>query len=826
MEELKTQVQRLIDAGVPEEKIGEFIQEYSNSTGSEPSGRASGDGLEMAVSHKPVQPEDPNAIQQALRVTSPYYRPILEGGGAGVGGVVGSGAAPVAGTIAGGTLGYGIGKRTADALDEYAGIKPEPTVGELASQTAKDLKTGAMYEMGGMAAVPVFMAAAKGGKYVFDQIIDPTVIKPFTTKGAQREAGGKLIAHTSAGDIFARNAEEAKKIEKQIPGLKFSQAQLTGDPGVIKLERTQIKGKGDAASIFVNRVAQNNEALRKYYSKNFGSKEGVDDLITFLESEGAALRSGADEATGRVSGMIEGLPSSTVESSGQKIVDTLSSAKNVARKTASDLYNEVPEMEIDVANMLDDFRGIIKPMNKYERKGNIPDILEDVLEDYKPKKVEGEKIVPKKKMSLGDLRGLRSEISTDLREAKTAATPNERKIKRLTQAKNAIDDAIRGAESGGPSELKRANDFFRDEYVEVYKKKTVGDILRRGPRGEQTRIPIAKIPSQIWQTNNLSAADDFLKATDKAQGIMREHAAYDLMQKATDFDGNIDPKKVNNWLAKNKRLLEKFGLTEDFNNINKAQKAANEAIANAQAYEKSVAGKILNADPGAAVGDALKGVDKGKKAAQLMNIVKKSPAAKKGLQKAFSEHIMNIVENNAKDVEGKALVSIDKFSGNLKKYTPVINEIYRGEPQKKEALKTIQRAFEIASRNTRSPIGGGPETAETLLTRAGETNFLSRTAYIIKSVFKWLGGPGRKQANEMLTKALFDPDYAEEIIKTARSKVPTEQLMETVMGNLQSVDKARRMRIGQGFAGSAAAIGDGKEQISDKDIIDGLKAMF
>lgn len=68
----------------------------------------------------------------------------LIGGGA-IGGLLGLGGGPVgsaAGAIAGGGLGYGIGKKTADIIEELFGVRKTPALGEQLKETGKDVATG------------------------------------------------------------------------------------------------------------------------------------------------------------------------------------------------------------------------------------------------------------------------------------------------------------------------------------------------------------------------------------------------------------------------------------------------------------------------------------------------------------------------------------------------------------------------------------------------------------------------------------------------------------------------------------------------------------
>jgi hypothetical protein len=767
-------------------------------------------GPEMMPSHSPSQPmESPEDTWRGT--VSRFARPALEGGGAAIGSIVGAGAglgtgpgAPVASPalgVAGGALGYGIGKRGADILDESLGIRQPKDMGETALETVSDLGTGAALEMGGQMLAPAFTAIKTGGEWVFSKVADP-VKKIATQKGAEKTAGQILQANTSAGPIYAKNTAEAAEIEKQIPGLKFTAGQRSNDPSLIKLERAQMRQPGSAAEMNAEQTAANNEALRVYYQRNFGGQEGIDDLVTNLQGQRTALTGAETSARGAAQSEAGRLPVSEPAQTGQKIVDTLKTGKETARGQAKELYNAVPPVKIPVGDMLDDFANISKPMTKFEDAGNVPQILRTVQEGFE----EGAELA----LGLDDLQGLRSELLAQSRQARGSQVPNQRLASRLDQAARSVEKAIKGAEGteGAGAALKEANRFFRKDYAEVFRQKTVGDILRPGMRGESTRTPLAQIPGKVWTTRNLSAADDFIKAApNEAADIMRDHAAYDLLQSVTDVQGNIVTGKLNGWLAKNRPLLKKFGLEGDFAGIAKAQRAADAASTAASEFERSVAARVLGADPERAVAAAFSGRNAGGEAANLLKMVGKDKAAKKGLQNAFADHLMTTIQTTAKDVAGNPVISNAAFQKTMAKYAPVMRVLYRGEPAKIAALNTMRKAYEMAVRNTRSPIGGGSDTAENIMTQLGKINVLSRTATIVRGLVKIISKHGDDKANEMVNRALFDPDYAQTIIKATQGKIPAKELQSVIDGKIIQLDAYRKQRAAAAITGIGAASG-------------------
>lgn len=792
---------------------------------------------------------------------SRFARPALEGGGAAVGGLIGAGAglttgpgAPVASPVlgvAGGGLGYAIGKKGADLLDETLGLgsntpqvfegKPQgieglitgekkqgfaDRLGNEALESVSDIGTGAALEMGGQMLVPAFMAVKAGGKTVFKMVADP-VKKAVTQKGMEKAAGQILQANTSAGPIYAKNAAEAAEIEKQIPGLKFTAGQATNDPALIKLERTQMRRPGSGAEMSAEQTARNNEALRIYYQKTFGGKEGIDDLVTNLQGQRAGLQSAEQTARSAAQAEAARLPAVEPSQTGQRIVETLQKGKAGAKAQAKELYDAVPSVKIPVGEMLDDFGQISRPMSKFEDPDGIPDLLGIVKASFKPKTPHAHggglppgtildaagKALPKaelpKVLSLDDLQGLRSELLAQSRSARSAQVPNERLASRLDQAAKAVERAISGAEGteGAGAALKEANRFFRKDYAEVFRQGTVGDILRPGMRGEATKTPLAQIPAKVWNSRNLTAADDFIKATKDAPAIMRDHAAYDLLQNVTDAQGNIVTSKLNGWLARNRPLLKKFGLEGNFAGIAKAQRAADAASAAAGEFERSVAARVLGSDPERAVAAAFSGRNAGAEAANLMKMVSGDKAAKKGLQKAFADHLMTTIQTTAKDAAGNPVISNAAFQKTMAKYAPVMRVLYKDEPAKIAALNTMRKAYEVSVRNTRSPIGGGSDTAENVLTELGKINLLTRSATIVRGLFRIISKHGDDKVNEMVNRALFDPDYAQTLIKATQGKIPEKELQTVIDGKIVQLDAYRNARRAAAVTGMGAASG-------------------
>jgi hypothetical protein len=126
-------------------------------------------------------------VKEALpsrKTLADLARPMMEGGGAVLGGIVGGGGALLAGqagpqilipeeiatvpagAIAGAGLGYAGGARLADALEGK-----QRTLADASMQSLKDVGTGATLEMGGRAIAPALGMAAKGAGKVIKPVL-------------------------------------------------------------------------------------------------------------------------------------------------------------------------------------------------------------------------------------------------------------------------------------------------------------------------------------------------------------------------------------------------------------------------------------------------------------------------------------------------------------------------------------------------------------------------------------------------------------------------------------------------------------------------------
>jgi len=130
--------------------------EFSNKIGLQIKQTSSEQPTQEIPQIDPLKDIEPLPEANVQGVSEDIGRPMIEMGGMAAGSTLGSGTGPI-GAVAGGGLGYSIGKKAADII---YGKKSEPIMKEVAG-SARDVVTGAGYEMLGQAAPIALGYAAK-----------------------------------------------------------------------------------------------------------------------------------------------------------------------------------------------------------------------------------------------------------------------------------------------------------------------------------------------------------------------------------------------------------------------------------------------------------------------------------------------------------------------------------------------------------------------------------------------------------------------------------------------------------------------------------------
>jgi hypothetical protein len=732
---------------------------------------------------------------EAPRVeTVPQYlskaaRPYLEAGGATTGAIVGAGsglltgpgavAASPAGAVVGGGLGYAIGAEVADLLEQWAGSKEaKPLIADL-TEAGKNIAIGSAMEMTGQAIGPALSAAGRAAmkapaiEYGVMATKEALGKAPaMTQRGVEKLAGKFLHANTSKGPLIAKNIETAQAIEEQIPGLKFTYGEMTGDPGIVKLERSTMREPGQFAQDFIERQKSNDEAIQNFIQSQRPEGE-IGNVIEAFQGQEAKLAAGERTAKTALEKETEalGMGAGQLEA-GQTIRGEAAAGKEAAKKTGKELYGQVPEFQIDASSLIDDIDALAQPMNKLEDiEANVPwkqiNKLREVLS-------ETDNIVTPR-----DLDGFQSELKADIRRLKspqaTGGEVNERKLSRLVQLNQKIDQLLQKAstaETPAAGQLKKARTFWRQEIIGKFKKGDIGEILANKGGGEY-KVSDAQIASKFFKPGpaGQQSARQFKNAiggSTKAMQAIEDAAKQDLLSK---FPGEeITESGLRRWLNRNKAALEEYGLTDRFDSVKKAREQLSDAVTFRKDFEKSEAAKLIGSDPDIAIKKALGAVNVGKSAANLMAATKGNKLAQAGLRNSLEDFILD----QSRNLETGMITKIDTMDKLAKKYRPAMNVFYHENKTAMNAWDTARQAFRIAQKSRKSPMGAGSDTAENMLTSLYKALGVSsgRIGTLVRAFLKPLKDTEATKVKALVNRALLDPDFAYTLMLSADTVKP------------------------------------------------------
>lgn len=211
----------------------------------------------------------PDVVQDAIpsrQTLASLARPTLEAGGAIGGGLIGGasgalaglGLGAIPGTVAGASLGYASGSNLANVIE---GNNPA-TLADSAKRTLKDIGTGAMYEMGGQAAVPILSGVAKGVGAVAKPILGRL---SGTGTGAVEEAlksGMQPVLNTPAPvgeklvDKAARWAKNLNPLTSETAYDKALRGKISGEEIVDSARNALVQIKDARGAAYQSKLAE------------------------------------------------------------------------------------------------------------------------------------------------------------------------------------------------------------------------------------------------------------------------------------------------------------------------------------------------------------------------------------------------------------------------------------------------------------------------------------------------------------------------------------------------------------------------------------------
>lgn len=750
------------------------------------------------------RPQDDPASWQ--RQVSRFARPALEMGGLiGGGALAAPTAIPTFGTapVAAAAGGYAMGSSAADRLDEFLGIVDKADLKTSSKKMLWDVKKGAEFEMGGRLIAPV---AGLGKKGIWKLAEKMKLVKLFgaikkmfpslSDRGILLKAKETLKTVRQETPVIKKTAKETQELLKRT-GVKEvpTYAQKTGGMKAGYHEQSVSAKNAELADILKMKDATITEQAGKHVSKRFPAKEGVGDAISAVGDKQAKLLTTAERLRTQADDILAKTRVGVTEKQiiGKDIYSATDIAKAKAKETIKTLYAKIPGETMVENKPLR--KGLADTLIQFRKIGGGEQALPKAIIKQIKQNVKGSHI------SFDKLKDLRSQVSTEIRQEYLRIDPNLKRAAHLQSLKKGINNTLEQMRTFGGKQAQIAHDYKIAtetflKYDKTFRKGAVGDILRPGRQTSGLNTLHSDMPAKFFQSGKTELADDLIAAIGKgkAKELIQPYANVDFLTKSVP-SGNFNLKTAQKWLITNKNLLQKYDLYDDFKSIVTSKKIADEAMINLQAYQKTVASTILEADAGKVIKNIFSGkgkIQSARTAIDLMNLpgIKGNPVAIKGIQNSFKDFMLKEMELSGVDVLGNPLRSIAKGKTLLEAYTPAMRILYKDSPQKIQAITDYHKLLEMIARNKNLSFAGGSTTTEKIFgTRKEVLGSIGRNISQLIAIQQgkgWFfsslknlwgsltGAPGKfsqAQIDKLLTEAIYNPEVAQTIMM-ATQKVP------------------------------------------------------
>ena len=640
----------------------------------------------------------------------------------------------------------------------------------------------------------------------------PTV----TERGARAKAATIFINNFRRTPIAVKNMSEAKYLERQFPGLKFDITGTFEEPVSTRFVKAMKQRFPRAAEVLRDRLESRNlNAIHKKLRsiKPLDSPDRVVGALMFergrIESltslEKGLRREMIHEKRGISSSLDEFLPSSDVSKkvfdeagsdkyvqAGKDLKEALRASEDNSRKFSSQLFEDIPIDNVNKIQMrttVEKIMEIMEPKSKAEKPGsNIPNEIITFVHNMQQDGYE---------ITAQDLQKARSDILRSVRDMERSSGERNRNAeRRMYQMIEAIDDAMRNTEfsPGTTAEMfELARKFHFEEVVNKFENPLVsglhkkeiemayvsdaeaaGHFFKPGKEG----IEAARVFKGAFQSDAFKPIDYRNPHYEGAIEAMKSWIHNDLIDKVYDFkNDSINTKDLTEWLNKYKYALIELELDNEFSDLIRIQNEIDKGMALKDSFDKSVAGRILDADIGREIDVIRNSKTPAKDARDLMNILNDDKRAIRGAQRSFIEQLEMLNPSNVKELD-------DLF----KKNEHVYRELFLGEDRMKlKTMHDFRRSYVKLLQGTDLPASFEKMSSvfeDFFAQRPGSSTLVGA----FKNIMMRLGPDiGKFKIREVLLKATLDPDFAEELRLIGKKQLPSRTAERRILKYMSSV---------------------------------------
>jgi len=593
------------------------------------------------------------------------------------------------------------------------------------------------------------------------------------------------------------NLNQSKQIQDSIgDGFQPSPAEASDSPQLIATQK-ELEGnaQGSTLDALVDRKKKNLKAIEGYKIKNFPSNgDEAPFVINTITKKFDDLSKINNQQTKFAIGKLEDISSKFPVTDKFQQGQTLRKVLIDTRKEAVDEFNQYAkdlgidlETKIPFVKLKDEIIAEFDPKTAFSDKVNTPDVLKDI------KKFNDDSI------TFNEFKDLRERISDDLLDELASATPKNTKIRKLTLLKQKLDNYLDEQSSNLGSQYKEFRNAYKERIINRFEKSGAYAVRQTG-KTQEYNIANEKVAEAFLK--NVDTANQFKIAftdnqtqkinTEALQSL--ENVILDQINKSSFKNGVLDPNKLQNYIKKNREVLEQF--PEIFNKIKNANTIVNNVsnrISQLNNRKALIDENLLAKKLSYGSSPVIKGIvdvdqvisDAIKQPSLMYNISNrlKTDNEIEALRRSVAKNIFDKV-----DIEKNPLSLKDYINNNYKSLKYVFSQDHL------KNMETIADAYSIALR-TPIPTGSGmtpnsPLQKVSNVTGMGVPSILSRfySAESGRTSVRYVAGDilgrlfltlGKKKSDALFLESMFNPKITNELLnfaKNPQSKKTTQKL--------------------------------------------------
>jgi hypothetical protein len=593
------------------------------------------------------------------------------------------------------------------------------------------------------------------------------------------------------------NLNQTKQIQDSIgDGFSPSPAEASDSPQLIASQK-ELEGnaQGSTLDALVDRKKKNLKAVEGFKIKNFPSNgDEAPFVINTITKKFDDLSKINNQQTKFAIGKLEDISSKFPVTDKFEQGQTLRKVLIDTRKEAVDEFNQYAkdlgidlETKIPFLKLKDEIIAEFDPKTAFSDKVNTPDVLKDI------KKFNDDSI------TFNEFKDLRERVSDDLLDELASATPKNTKIRKLTLLKQKLDKYLDEQSSNLGDQYKEFRNAYKERIINRFEKSGAYAVRQTG-KTQEYNIANEKVAEAFLK--NVDTANQFKIAftdsgtqkinTEALQSL--ENVILDQINKTSFKNGVLDPNKLQNYIKKNREVLEQF--PEIFNKIKNANTIVNNVsnrIAQLNKRKALIDENLLAKKLSYGSSPVIKGIVD---VDQVISDAIKQPSLMYNISNRLKteNEIEALRRSVAKNIFDR--VDIQKDPTSLKNF---INNNYKSlkyvfSQNHLKNMEVIADAYSIALR-TPIPTGSGmtpnsPLQKVSNVTGMGVPSILSRfySAESGRTSVRYVAGDilgrlfltlGKKKSDALFLESMFNPKITNELLnfaKNPQSKKTTQKL--------------------------------------------------